>query len=71
MAVSLSLTFMAMQILTFELVPVLSKERFAELVGVSSDVVRGWIARGMVPTVRIGRRRLVNVAAMQKELQNA
>ena len=51
--------------------PVLTKERFADQVGVSVDVVRGWIAPGMVPTVRIGRRRLINVAAMQNELRNA
>lgn len=56
---------------TEQQIPVLTKERFAAQVGVSVDVVRGWIARGMVPTVRIGRRRLVNVAAMQNELRNA
>jgi excisionase family DNA binding protein len=48
-------------------VPVLSKERFAELVGVSVDTVRGWISRGHVPVVHIGRRALVNVAAMTEE----
>jgi excisionase family DNA binding protein len=56
---------------TEQRVPVLTKERFADLVGVSVDVVRGWVARGLVPTVRLGRRRLINVAALQQELKNA
>lgn len=43
-------------------------ERFAETVGVSVDTVRGWVERGYVPSVRIGRRRLVNTAALYVEL---
>ncbi len=45
--------------------PVMTKERFAELVGVEVGVVRGMLDRGYLPMVKIGRHRLVNVAALQ------
>ena len=48
-------------------VPVMAADRFAELVGVSSEVVRGWIDKGYLPTKKIGRYRLVNLAALQRE----
>lgn len=48
-------------------VPVMAADRFAELVGVSSEVVRGWIDKGYLPTMKIGRYRLVNLAALQRE----
>lgn len=46
-------------------VPVMTKERFAELVGVEVGVIRGMIDRDYLPTVKIGRHRLINVAALQ------
>ena len=36
-----------------------SKEAFAALVGVPVHVVTGWIMRGSVPSVKIGKNRLV------------
>ncbi|HQA25358.1 MAG TPA: hypothetical protein PK893_04260 [Candidatus Competibacteraceae bacterium] len=48
-------------------VPVMEAGRFAELVGVSHDVVRGWIEKGYLPTVRMGRYRLVNIAVLTRE----
>lgn len=58
------------QLLTSVVVPpvsVMAADRFAELVGVSSEVVRGWIDKGYLPTMKIGRYRLVNLAALQRE----
>ncbi len=49
-------------------VPTLTIEKYAHSIGVSPDVVDGWIKRGYIPTVKIGRRRLVNIAAMTREL---
>ncbi|MBW3566852.1 MAG: hypothetical protein KY410_02650 [Proteobacteria bacterium] len=46
-------------------VPIMTKERFAQLVGVEVGVVRGMMDREYLPTVKIGRHRLVNVAALQ------
>ena len=45
--------------------PVVSKERFAEISGLEVGVVRGMLDRGYLPSVKIGRHRMVNVAALQ------
>jgi excisionase family DNA binding protein len=57
--------------LTQPYVPVLTKEKFAEQIGVSADVVRGWIARHQIPHLHIGRRVFVNVAALNEQAKNA
>ena len=46
-------------------VPVMTKERFAELAGVEVGVIRGMLDRGYLPAIKIGRHRFVNVAALQ------
>ena len=45
----------------------MAADRFAELVGVSSEVVRGWIDKGYLPTQKVGRYRLVNIAVLTRE----
>ena len=47
-------------------VPVMHREMFAQQVGVSTDVVTGWINRGYLPVLEIGRYRLVNLALLNK-----
>lgn len=42
-------------------VPVMNKKRFAELTGFSEGVVEGWIDRGQIPTVLIGKHRAINL----------
>lgn len=49
--------------------PVCTKERFAELSGLEPGVVRGMMDRGYLPTVKIGRHRLVNLAALCSGLE--
>lgn len=44
--------------------PVMHKDKFADLVGVSSGVVDGWCDRGHVPTVKVGKYALVNLALL-------
>ena len=44
--------------------PVLTKERFAELSGLEVGVVRGMLDRGYLPSVKLGRHRLVNLAIL-------
>ncbi|MGH1486892.1 MAG: helix-turn-helix domain-containing protein [Cellvibrionaceae bacterium] len=44
-------------------VPEMTIEHYAQHVGVTARTVEGWIAKGLIPTMKIGRRRLVNVAA--------
>lgn len=45
-------------------VPVMTPERFCELTGVSEGVLLGWMNRGYVPVVIIGRHRLVNLTKL-------
>lgn len=47
-------------------VPVMSRSKFADLVGVSINTVTGWINRGYLPVIRIGKYRLVNLALLHK-----
>ncbi|MPS47812.1 hypothetical protein [Methylobacillus sp.] len=50
----------------FPSVPVMSRRKFAELVGVTEDTVTGWINRGYLPVIEIGKYRLVNLALLNK-----
>ncbi len=43
--------------------PLISPERFAQLVGVEHGVIRGWMQRGYVPTYSIGKYTLINLAS--------
>lgn len=42
-------------------------EKFADAVGLPHGVVLGFLNKGYLPTVTIGRRRLINVVALQRE----
>lgn len=46
--------------------PLMDRRRFAQAVGVTAETVEGWIARRELPMVKIGRRNLVNVAAIHR-----
>ncbi|MBI5330721.1 MAG: hypothetical protein HZB71_08920 [Betaproteobacteria bacterium] len=47
-------------------VPVMEREKFASLVGVTVGVVNAWIDKGYLPTFPIGRYSLVNIALLNK-----
>lgn len=49
-------------------VGLMTLEKFAEAVGLPPGVVLGHLNRGILPTVTLGRRRLINVVALQREL---
>jgi excisionase family DNA binding protein len=46
----------------------MEREKFAELVGVSVDTVTAWIKRGYIPSVAVGKYRLVNLVKLHTEL---
>ncbi len=48
-------------------VPVMEREKFSELVGVDLGVINGWIDRGYLPSIKMGKHRLVNLALLTKE----
>lgn len=52
-------------------IPVMTQERFAQLSGLTEGQVRGMIEKGHLPSVKIGKPRLVNVAALSQEALNA
>ncbi len=42
-------------------VPEMTIEQYADHVGVTPRTVQNWLDRGYIPTVKVGKRRLVNV----------
>lgn len=46
-------------------VPLVTRERFAEMCGLPVGVVVGWCNKGLVPCVSIGKYSLINVALLQ------
>ncbi|MDY0205098.1 MAG: DNA-binding protein [Pseudomonas sp.] len=52
--------------------PVMPWREFADWIRMSDghDVVEAWIKRGYLPTVKIGRHRMVNVAQLVQSLLN-
>lgn len=43
-------------------------ESWAERNGLSFDTARAWVYRGVIPTVKLGKRRMVNSALMRSWL---
>jgi len=46
--------------------PVMSRIRFAELTGYPEGVVQGWISKGYIPTLTIGKYTLINLALLNR-----
>lgn len=44
--------------------PLVTQRFFAESAGLSLRVVEGWVIRGYLPTIKIGKHRLINVAVL-------
>jgi len=47
---------------------VVTLERFSEQTGLPIGVCLGMVNRGYIPTITIGRRRLINMVALSREL---
>lgn len=48
-------------------VPVMAQERFADLIGIDLGVLQNWVNRGYLPTIKIGRHRLINLVVLARE----
>ena len=48
-------------------VPVVTRERFAQFSGLGEEVVRGMCDRGYLPTVKLGKYSLINLAALFRQ----
>lgn len=49
--------------------PVMSWEGFAEWIRVDRGVVKTWVELGHVPTLKIGKRRLINIFALVEQIR--
>lgn len=47
--------------------PIMTKARFSEISGLSEETLRGMIERGHLPTLKVGKHRMINVALLTKE----
>ena len=47
--------------------PIVTKRYFSQLSGLTEDTVRGMIERGQLPSVKLGRHRMINIALLTKE----
>lgn len=50
-------------------VPAITQLRYAELTGLTIDVVRGQVSRGHLPTLKQGRYRLVNIFVLFQQAE--
>ena len=53
------------------LVPTMTIERFALLSGLDEGVVIGHIRRGYLPSVKLGKYRMINIALLQAQCLQA
>ena len=44
--------------------PLVTRERFADMVGLPIGVITGWCNKGLVPCVTVGKYSLINVALL-------
>jgi hypothetical protein len=47
--------------------PVVSRERFADMIGLPIGVVVGWCNKGLIPCVTVGKYSLINVELLRKQ----
>jgi hypothetical protein len=48
------------------MVPLVTRERFAEMVGLPVGVIVGWCNKGLIPTMTIGKYSLISVELLRK-----
>ncbi|KAF0802204.1 DNA-binding protein [Alloalcanivorax xenomutans] len=51
--------------------PMMAWSEFAEWIRQEPDVVRGWVDKGYLPTVKVGRRRMINVVLLVEQLRES
>lgn len=45
-------------------VPIMDQEAFSKKIGISQDTVRGMVETDKLPSIKIGKRRFVNIAEL-------
>jgi hypothetical protein len=52
-------------------VPIIYWRRFAELIGLDEEVVRGMCSKGYLPLYKVGKYRFINLAALSNRCLTA
>ena len=47
--------------------PIVTIEKFSDISGLTVGSIRALIGRGILPTIKVGKRRMINVALIEKE----
>lgn len=50
--------------------PLMEWRQFAEWVRVEQGAVEGWVKRAYIPTVKIGRHRMVNIVRLLEQMES-
>lgn len=66
----LSIQGEAEKVADFRSAPFCTPQVFADMLGVSGDVVRGWVETNTVPTIKIGRRRIINLHKVRQDIDH-
>jgi hypothetical protein len=61
---SQELAEMTLAIMRASDMPECTKERYCDGTGVAKFVLQGWVNKGLIPTVKRGKYRLINLAAI-------
>ncbi len=48
-------------------VPIMAQTKFADLTGVPPGVLEGWINRGYLPTLKVGKHTVINLVALTQD----
>jgi len=51
-------------------VPIMHQKKFAESVGLSVGVIGGWVDNGYIPTLRIGKYRMINLLQLTTKMMD-
>jgi hypothetical protein len=51
-------------------VPIMDQEAFSQKIGISQDTVRGMVESKKLPSIKIGKRRFVNIAELTNRCLN-
>lgn len=49
---------------------IVTRERFSQATGLTEETIRNMVYRGYLPSVLIGRHRMINVVALTKHLES-
>ena len=49
--------------------PIVSQEKFSNLIGVTKDTIRGFVETDALPHIKIGRQRFINIVKLVDDLK--